>query len=107
VKESCLEPFVIDLVAYGGPVYSGRAAGEHLRSELQLDQVDASGMPIVFRVPAGTYTVSSGFFLGLLGPSIRQCSTEQAFLDRVTLDVPEFLLESLLGYVRAALAPRP
>lgn len=99
-------PLVIDLALQGGPVYCGRAVGEALRALMLLDEADERGQPVVLHVPANTYTVSSGFFLGLFGPSIRKAGSAQAFRQRVSIEAPEFLQGCFKTWIQVALMPR-
>ena len=97
---------VIDLAKFNGPVYTGRQRGELLRRSLQLDELDTAGSPIDVIVPEGTYTVSSSFFLGLLGPSVVKAGSKDAFYSRYHIKAPDFLYEVMDGYVARALQTR-
>ena len=89
-----------------GPVYTGRSRGERLRSELQLDKIDATGDVVEVEIPNGTYTISSSFFLGLFGPSVVQAGSKDAFYSRYHFNSPRFLKDVMDEYVSRALQSR-
>lgn len=96
----------IDFRTIKGPVYTGRSRGEHLRLELQLDKLDAAGVPVEVDIPEGTYTISSSFFLGLFGPSILKAGSKDAFFAHYKFKTPAFLQSVIDGYVSRALQAR-
>lgn len=97
---------MIDFKTIEGPVYTGRSRGEHLRSELQLDKIDAAGDVVEVDIPEGTYTISSSFFLGLFGPSVVNAGSKDAFYSRYHFKSPTFLKDVMDGYVARALQSR-
>lgn len=97
---------IIDFKTIEGPVYVGRSRGERLRSELNLDNADISDDIVEVRIPDGTYTISSSFFLGLFGPSVVKAGSKSAFYSRYHFICPEFLRGVMDGFVLRALQPR-
>lgn len=97
---------IIDFQNIEGPVYIGRRRGESLRSELDLDSVDNSDCIVEVRIPEGTYTISSSFFLGLFGPSVMKAGSKSVFYSRYHFICPEFLRDVMDGFVLRALQPR-
>ncbi|MBK6386572.1 MAG: hypothetical protein IPF71_07015 [Rhodoferax sp.] len=61
----------VDLSTVSGPVYSGRERGEALRRKYELDDKESGADVVDVFIPEATYTVSSSFFLGLFGPSVK------------------------------------
>ncbi|MEJ1162483.1 hypothetical protein V9K97_02220 [Variovorax sp. CCNWLW186] len=96
----------IDLAKYNGPVYTGRERGKQLREKLALDKFDSEEADVTIVIPEGTYTVTSSFFLGLLGPSVIRCGSKGAFFHRFHFQAPDFLKPEVEGYVARALQQR-
>ena len=82
-------PVIIDFEQLGGLVHSGRAKGELARSEFDLDAMDEAQIEILVRIPSSTYSVTTSFFLGLFGDSVRRAGSRDAFLRRYHFDSPE------------------
>lgn len=97
---------VIDFNLFGGPVYAGRSQGEQARVAAKLDELDGSSSPVQVVIPDNAYTLSSGFFLGLFGPSIQAAGTPKAFFEHYCFQAPDFMAPLLEDYVRRALAAR-
>ena len=97
---------IVDLSSVSGPVYSGRNRGELLRERFQLDSQEDKADVIEVVIPGGTYTVSSSFFLGLFGPSVRTCGTVGGFEQKFRFKAPEFLLPILHAHAALALQNR-
>ena len=96
----------IDFAGIEGPVYTGRSRGERLRTEMDLDKLDAAGATVDVRIPNETYTMSSSFFLGLFGPSVVKAGSKKAFFERYHFQSPDFLSAILDTYVSRALQTR-
>ena len=65
---------VIDLDDYrttDSRVFSGRERAKKIRKTINLDDIDRTGEQVEVRIPPDTYSVTSSFFLGLFGDSIR------------------------------------
>ena len=68
------QPFSLDLGEFQDPdarVFAARRRGDAIRRLSGLDVVDREGRLVVVTIPDETYTLTTGFFLGLFGPSIR------------------------------------
>jgi hypothetical protein len=89
-----------------GPVYTGRAKGEQLRIRLELDSKEDQVDVVDVTIPEGTYTVSSSFFLGLFGPSIRKCGDLALFERKFHFKAPAFLMSVLREHAALALQSR-
>lgn len=97
---------VLDLSNVAGPVYSGRDRGVALRAKYDLDALDAQSEPIQVIIPENTYTISSSFFLGLFGPSVRKCGSVDKFEVKFSFLGPEFLKPVLHGHASLAVQNR-
>jgi hypothetical protein len=73
----------------GGPVFTGRDRGEDTRKRLKLDDFGA-GDSVNVVIPEDVYTVTSSYFLGLFGPSIRDLGLE-TFQKIFKFTAPAFL----------------
>jgi hypothetical protein len=96
----------VDLSQVLGPVYSGRDRGEALREKYGLDSKEDAADVVHVVIPGTTYTVSSSFFLGLFGPSVRKCGTVDKFEKKFTFRGPEFLKPVLHSHASLALQNR-
>lgn len=66
---------VVDLDRHrtkGVRVFSGRARGLEVRKKEDLDSRDEDEQQVTVRIPDDTFAVTSSFFLGLFGPSIKR-----------------------------------
>lgn len=61
----------------GNIVMSGRPKGEQIRSELNLDRLDADPEAVEVDVPEEVVSLNNSFFLGLFGPSVRNLGEGQ------------------------------
>ena len=95
---------IIDFSEFGGPVHTGRRKGEMIRMELDLDSWDdASDTMVDVIIPEGTFTVTSGFFLGLFGKSVRQAGNREEFMRRYRFTAPETIMPLISAYADRAL----
>ncbi len=101
-----MSTITVDLSQVSGPVYSGRERGEALRKKYALDVKEDDADIVNVVIPQGAYTVSSSFFLGLLGPSVRKCGSIDGFERKYRFNAPEFLLPVLHGHAAIALQNR-
>ena len=80
-------PVTVNLADYrwiqNASVFAGRDVGRRVRENLYLDKHDADGRDIVVHIPEDTFTVTSSYFGGLFGPSIRKLGPK-LFLARYT-----------------------
>lgn len=96
----------IDLSKVAGPVYTGRDRGESLRAQYRLDTLDAADDSVRVVIPEDTWTVSSSFFLGLFGPSVRRLGSVREFRKKYDFVAPAFLQPVLDGHAALALQGR-
>lgn len=89
-----------------GPVYTGRDRGEALRENLKIEQLDSSADRVQVVIPSSTYTVSSSFFLGMFGPSVRKCGSIEKFNAKFHFSAPDSLLPLLAAHASRALQGR-
>lgn len=97
---------LIDFKKIEGPVYTGRDRGQRLRQALELDYLDAAPLPIEVRIPEGTYSISSSFFLGMFGPSVVHMGSMKAFYEKYRFVTTDFIKSVIDGHVTRALQDR-
>ena len=100
-----MSSLVVDLSPVAGPVFSGRDRGEALREKYGLDALDTAAEVDVV-IPESIWTVSSSFFLGMFGPSVRKCGSVDSFERKYRFKAPEFLKPILHSHATLALQPR-
>ena len=93
----------VDFNKFGGPVYSGRDRGQLARKESDMDTLDLTNEPVHVKIASDTYALTSSFFLGLFGPSIKKCGSKEAFLNKFIFDMPEAFNPMLESCVERAL----
>lgn len=96
----------IDFAKLGGPVFVGRANGAKARAALHLDRLDKSEQPVEVRVPSGTYSINSSYFLGLFGPSVISLGSSEAFHAHYRFEAPPVLMETIERHIDRALRER-
>lgn len=101
-----MSALTVDLSTVAGPVYSGRNRGENLRERYQLDSQEDTAEVVQIVIPVNTYTVSSSFFLGLFGPSVRKCGSVNDFEQKYRFTGPDFLKPILHAHAALALQNR-
>lgn len=97
------DPLVIELQKMEGSVYSGRPEGELARKKFNLDKIDKEHRKVIVRIPESTYAVTTSFFLGLFGKSIRQAGSRSAFLGQYEIQAPEVFRNAFESYISRAL----
>lgn len=97
------EKFVLNFDRFGGPVYSGRDRGELARTESGIDKLDDTNQIVISKVPSGTYTITSSFFLGLFGPSMRKAGSRKKFLDKYQFEMSSSFEATLESCIQRAL----
>lgn len=65
----------------GVGLLSGNPRGQRVRRRLELDEVDQRGEQVTVEVPDDVFAVTSSFFQGLFGPSIKALG-EEGFKER-------------------------
>jgi hypothetical protein len=89
---------------FPGPIYTGRQRGEGIRAALGLDDVDSSDVAVDVIIPADAYAISSSFFLGLFGPSVKRAGTLEAFFQKFRFQqIKPSMLTQVQAYVARAL----
>ncbi len=95
-------PKLIKFEDLGMPVFTGRSRGVSDRKKLQLDVLDKSDEPVDVVIPAEVYTVTSSYFLGLFGESIRALGRED-FLAHYIFRAPDHISHKIDDWIARAL----
>lgn len=93
----------IDLSRMGGPLFSGREKGRLNREKYHLDDIDASDKLVEVIIPDGTYSITSSFFMGLFGKSIRDLGDRNEFFQKYRFKMPEKFRSKVEIYIDRAL----
>jgi hypothetical protein len=93
----------IDFERLGGPLYAGRDRGELARQKYQLDDADKDRAEVEVSVPEQTYTVTSSFFLGLFGDSVRAAGSSEEFFRRFHFRMPDRMVVKFRDFADRAL----
>ena len=93
----------------GQQIFAYRQAGELWRKSLEIDHPRYKNIRWAVSIPDGTYSISSGFFLGLFGPSIRAAGSREAFLSQFEFMPTAYpIQDNLEKWIDVALnTPRP
>lgn len=100
---SSSKPVIVDFSQMGGPVYSGRAKGELARETLNLNTIDNEQSKVIVQIPEDTYSVTTSFFLGLFGESIRQAGSREKFLSLYHFEAPDVFKSTFDSCISRAL----
>lgn len=74
---------VINFEKLGGRVYVGRPGGVQARKYFKIEEHEHdSNFPIEVRFPDNARTLTSSFFLGMFGNSVRVAGSREDFLKR-------------------------
>lgn len=92
---------IIDFANLGMPVFTGRDRGQKARLDLGLDQLAPNELVKVV-IPENTYAVTSSFFLGLFGPSVRSLGGE-GFQEKFKFEGPAFICDKVPDWIMRAL----
>lgn len=82
---------------------SGRPLGNQQRKVWKIDQEEDKYEEIVIIVPAQYLSVSSSFFLGFLGKSVRKCGSRDAFLQKFKFQCSPSIMASVEEGIKDAL----
>ena len=93
----------IDLSKMGGPLFSGRDKGHLNRQKFDLDSIDTSDKQIDVIIPDNTYSITSSFFMGLFGNSIRELGDRDQFFRKYRFRMPDKFKEKIEIYTERAL----
>lgn len=98
-----MSTLTVDLTRLAGPVFSGRDRGIAARAEYGLDRIDDSADSVEVILPDTLYTLTSSFFLGLFGDSVRKCGSVSGFEEKYRFKGPGFLAPILRSHAGLAL----
>lgn len=93
----------IDFSNFGGPIYSGRDRGELARKESDVDELERTNQTIQVKIDSSTYAVTSSFFLGLFGPSIKSSGSKERFLKKFNFSMDDAFQPMLHSCIERAL----
>lgn len=94
----------LDLKPIGGRVYIGRKNGELARKHFKIDEIDReNSFPVKVIFPADAKTLTSSFFLGMFGLSVRTAGSKEKFLARYVFDTPAQIELEILESINEAL----
>lgn len=93
----------IDFNSMGMPVFTGRPRGEAARRKYRLDDLDSAKESVEVIIPDEVYTITSSYFLGLFGPSIRNYGSKSDFIAHYNFQAPERVMGRLDEWVDRAL----
>lgn len=83
-------------------VYTGRSRGQEDRAKYKLPDLDRADTVVDVIVPARIYSMTSSYFLGLFGDSIRKLGREE-FLKRYRVHAPPHVQRKLDDWIARAL----
>jgi len=92
---------IIDFANLGMPVFTGRDRGQKARQDLGLDKLPIDEIVRVI-IPEDTYAVTSSFFLGLFGASVRELGGE-GFEKKFQFEGPAFICGKVPDWIMRAL----
>ncbi|MDC8854236.1 hypothetical protein [Shewanella algae] len=96
----------IDLSKLAGRVYVGRPNGSKAREYYKIDALEKEEKyPINIKFPSNAKTLTSSFFLGMFGKSVREAGSKKVFFERFTFNAPKKILAEVnLGVEEALLS---
>ncbi|MDT8505423.1 hypothetical protein OYC61_014050 [Alcaligenes nematophilus] len=92
---------IIDFQKRGfeGKVFSGRRRGELARDEFDLDSLDKKNVKVQVIVPSSLFSLTSSFFLGMFGPTLRSLDSKSQFQSKYHFEGPATILEEVNQYI--------
>lgn len=93
----------IHLSKMGGPLFSGREKGRLNREKYHLDDIDSSDKLVEVIIPDDTYSITSSFFMGLFGESIREIGNRNDFFRKYRFKMPDKFRNKVEIYIDRAL----
>ncbi|WP_251473058.1 hypothetical protein [Stenotrophomonas lactitubi] len=93
---------MIDFSKLGMPVFTGRQRGQDARKKLGLDSIDENEDCKVL-IPDEVYAITSSYFLGLFGPSVRKFGGKDAFFSHFHFEGPRHITDKLDDFATRAL----
>jgi len=102
----CKEKIVFDLTKLGGIVYVGRPNGEAARKHFKVSKVDSDkAYPVDVIFPEKARTLTSSFFLGMFGNSVRAAGSRDEFFERFHFNANAQIIDEIeLGIKEALMA---
>lgn len=91
----------IDFAKLGMPVFTGRDRGAEARKQLKLDSIK-DGEIVTIIIPEDTYTVTSSYFLGLFGNSVRTLGRDK-FIETFKFEAPKHIVVKLDDWISRAI----
>lgn len=85
----------------GMPVFTGRTRGAEARRRLKLPAADMNDSVVHVIVPEETYAVTSSYFLGMFGDSVRALGREE-FLRKYKFSGPARILDRIPDWIERA-----
>ena len=97
---------VLDLTKLGGRVYVGRPNGRMARDYFKVENIEKENQfPVSVIFPDDARTLTSSFFLGMFGKSVRTAGTRDEFYSRYKFNANKQILEEIeLGITEALIA---
>lgn len=92
----------VDFSQLGMPVFTGRSRGEESRRRLGLDKIGEDEI-VEVTIPDDVYTITSSYFLGLFGPSVRKAGSREKFMEKFVFKAPAHVSEKLGDFITRAL----
>lgn len=92
----------INFAELGMPVFTGRERGRRAREQLRLDQHDLSNEVVEMNVPDDVYSITSSYFLGFLGKSVRLLGRE-GFRQKYLFVAPAHVEDKIDDWITRAL----
>lgn len=66
-----------DMLPANTKILSGREDGKNARLHYKLDEIDQQGIEVEVNIPSKFWTISSSYFLGCFGKSVRKLGVER------------------------------
>ena len=85
-------------------MFAYRQEGEEWRKLFGLDNPQHAGALWIVRIPDETCAISSGWFLGLFGPSIRAAGSRETFLRQFEFAPTQYPKEDFDSWIDMALS---
>ncbi len=95
----------IDFTQFDGPLYAGRERGLNAAKKINLETlVNDETKNFIIIIPDNFYSITSSFFLGMFGKSIKFCKTKENFLNRFNFNnFPDDIKTRLNDWIDRAL----
>ncbi|KAF7777023.1 hypothetical protein PMAN_a2229 [Pseudoalteromonas marina] len=94
---------VINFNELPGRIYAGRPNGRQARNLFKLETLDKDGESVEVRFPTNAKSISSSFFLGMFGDSIRYAGTREKFYSLYRFNANEQIKKQIDKAIERAL----